>query len=128
MKNESGTFVDEAPAVGVFGGVLGYESFLDGAVGWTAVGANVLPGRFQEMYEHTVATRDLEAAQALYRSLVPLIDLVGQTRYVSATKALLGAIGWPVGPPRLPRLASAGEELAWVNRVIKEMHLTRRPS
>ena len=27
----------------VFGGVLGYESFLDGARGWTAVGANVLP-------------------------------------------------------------------------------------
>jgi 4-hydroxy-tetrahydrodipicolinate synthase len=110
----------------VFGGVLGYESFLDGAVGWTAVGANVLPGAFQQIYRHTVEEPDLAAARALYRSLVPLIDLVGSTRYVSATKTLLESLGWPVGPPRLPRLPSDGAETAWVERVIAEMELTRR--
>lgn len=109
----------------VFGGVLGYESFLNGAVGWTAVGANVLPRAFQQMYEHAVAKPDLAAARVLYRSLVPLIELVGETRYVSATKKLLESLGWPVGPPRLPRLASAGAELARVEKVIEDMDLTR---
>lgn len=112
----------------VFGGVLGYESFLNGASGWTAVGANVLPGAFQQIYEHSVAKRDIDAARALYATLLPLIELVGSTRYVSATKALLAALGWPVGPPRLPRLASAGSELAWVEQVIADMRLVRRPS
>jgi 4-hydroxy-tetrahydrodipicolinate synthase len=110
----------------VSGGVLGYESFLDGARGWTAVGANVLPGDFQAMYTHSVAARDLEAAQALYRRLVPLIELVGSTRYVSATKTLLGSLGWPVGPPRLPRLASTAAEAAWVAKVIADMNLHGR--
>jgi 4-hydroxy-tetrahydrodipicolinate synthase len=112
--------------LGVFGGVLGFESFLDGARGWTAVGANVLPGEFQAMYRHCVAERDIEAAQALYRQLLPLIDLVGGPRYVSATKSLLAELGWPVGPPRLPRLPSPGAELAWVERVIAQMKLTGR--
>ncbi len=112
--------------LGVFGGVLGYESYLNGAQGWTAVGANVLPGEFQQMYRHTVAELDLEAARALYTRLLPLIDLVGQTRYVSATKMLLSKLGWPVGPPRLPRLPSVGAELAWVERVIAQMNLQGR--
>lgn len=110
----------------VFGGVLGFESFMNGATGWTAVGANVLPDEFQQMYEHTVSTCDLSRARALYRRLLPLIDLVGSTRYVSATKTLLNGLGWPVGPPRLPRLASSGAEIAWVERVRAEMNLTRR--
>ncbi len=110
----------------VFGGVLGFESFMNGAQGWTAVGANVLPGEFQQMYEFSVTRCDVVKARALYRRLLPLIDLVGSTRYVSATKTLLNELGWPVGPPRLPRLASSGAELAWVERVIAEMELKRR--
>lgn len=111
--------------LGVFGGVLGFESFLNGASGWTAVGANVMPGDFQQMYEHSVRLRDVDAAQALYRRLLPLIELVGGPRYVSATKTLLASMGWPVGPPRLPRLASAGPERAWVDRVAAELDLKR---
>lgn len=111
--------------LGVFGGVLGFESFLNGARGWTAVGANLLPGSFQDMYRHTIPDADVAAAQRLYRTLLPVIDLVGQTRYVSATKMALEIMGWPVGPPRLPRLASAGAELEWVRRVVAEMNLKR---
>ncbi|MFK7831319.1 MAG: dihydrodipicolinate synthase family protein [Congregibacter sp.] len=112
--------------LGVFGGVLGFESFLNGATGWTAVGANVLPGDFQRMYEHSVVARDVDAAQALYRHLLPLIELVGGPRYVSATKMILASMGWPVGPPRLPRLACTGAELLWVERVVQELNLTRK--
>lgn len=111
--------------LGVFGGVLGFESFLNGAQGWTAVGANLLPGAFQQMYRHTLVECDVPAAQALYRRLLPVIELVGQTRYVSATKMALECMGWPVGPPRLPRLASAGAELEWVRRVVAELNLER---
>ena len=110
----------------VFGGVLGFESFLNGARGWTAVGANVLPREFQAMYTHSVMARDIDAARALYQRLVPLIELVGATRYVSATKTLLESLGWPVGPPRLPRLASNAAERAWVEKVIAAMQLQRR--
>lgn len=111
--------------LGVFGGVLGFESFMNGARGWTAVGANLLPGDFQQMYRHSVVERDVAAAQELYRRLLPVIELVGQTRYVSATKMALELMGWPVGPPRLPRLASAGAELDWVQRVVDELKLKR---
>jgi len=114
--------------LGVFGGVLGFESFMNGAQGWTAVGANVLPAEFQAMYRHCVVEGDIDAARALYARLLPLIDLVGGPRYVSATKALLADLGWPVGPPRLPRLASSGAELAWVRRVKDSMQLTGRAS
>jgi len=111
------------PDFRVFGGVLGYESFLNGAVGWTAVGANVLPADFAAMYRLTVLEQDIQAARALYARLLPLIELVGGPRYVSATKALLTRLGWPVGPPRLPRLPSRVDELAWVERVVRELHL-----
>lgn len=111
--------------LGVFGGVLGFESFLNGAQGWTAVGANLLPGAFQQMYQHCVLERDVPAAQSLYRQLLPIIELVGQTRYVSATRMALQLMGWPVGPPRLPRLASAGPEAEWVRRVVADMNLKR---
>jgi len=109
--------------LGVFGGVLGFESFLNGAIGWTAVGANILPRDFALMYRHSVAERDIDAAQALYRRLLPLIELVGGPRYVAATKKVLELMGWPVGPPRLPRLASTGPELAWAQRVVAVLDL-----
>jgi 4-hydroxy-tetrahydrodipicolinate synthase len=114
------------PDFGVFGGILGYESFLNGAVGWTAVGANILPAEFAALYHLTAVERDIDAARALYARLLPLIELVGGPRYVSATKTLLTQLGWPVGPPRLPRLPSAAEERLWVECVRAEMQLVAR--
>lgn len=108
----------------VFGGIMGYESFLNGAIGWTAVGCNLMPGAFSDMYRHCVEKVDLDAARELYRRILPVIDLVGQHRYVSATKQALELMGLPVGPPRPPRLPSSGDELAWVKRTVRDLELT----
>ena len=110
----------------VFGGIMGYESFLNGAIGWTAVGCNLMPRAFSDMYRHCVESEDLDAAKNLYREILPVIDLVGQHRYVSATKKALDLMGLPVGPPRPPRLPASGEDLAWTERVVRDLGLTFR--
>lgn len=110
----------------VFGGIMGYESFMNGAVGWTAVGANAMPQACQDMHRYCVSEPDPQAARQLYQRITPLIDLVGGHRYVSATKAVLELMGLPVGPPRSPRLPLAGEDLAWARRVVAELGLKYR--
>ncbi len=110
----------------VFGGIMGFESFLNGAVGWTAVGCNLMPRAFSEMYRHCVEKVDLDAARDLYQKILPVIELVGQHRYVSATKKALELMGLPVGPPRPPRLPPSGEDLAWVERTVRDLKLTIR--
>ena len=104
----------------VFGGIMGYESFLNGAVGWTAVGCNLMPRAFSDMYRLCVETPDITAATALYEKIKPIIDLVGQDRYVSATKAALNLMGRAVGPPRPPRLPADGKLLEWVRQVVTQ--------
>ena len=108
----------------VFGGIMGYESFLNGAVGWTAVGCNLMPRAFSDMYRHCVEKIDLDAARDLYQKILPVIELVGQHRYVSTTKKALELMGLPVGPPRPPRLPASGEDSAWVERTVRELGLT----
>jgi 4-hydroxy-tetrahydrodipicolinate synthase len=95
----------------VFGGILGYESFVMGAAGWVAVVSNLAPARCAAMFERTMAG-DHAGARALYAELLPLIRLVGGHRYVSATKAALGLMGRPVGEPRSPRLPADEAEVA----------------
>ncbi len=107
----------------VFGGIMGYESFMNGAVGWTAVGCNLMPREFADMYRLCIEVRDIGAASILYERIKPVIDLVGQDRYVGATKAALALMGLPVGSPRPPRLPANGETLAWVQRVVESLEL-----
>ena len=107
----------------VFGGIMGYESFMNGAIGWTAVGCNLMPREFSDMYRLCVESRDIDAASALYDHLKPVIDLVGKNRYVAATKHALSLMGLPVGPPRPPRLPVAGDTREWVERVVAELGL-----
>ena len=95
-------------------------------LGWTAVGCNLMPRAFSDMYRHCVESVDLVAAKNLYREILPVIDLVGQHRYVSATKKALELMGLPVGPPRPPRLPASGEDLAWTERVVRDLELTFR--
>jgi 4-hydroxy-tetrahydrodipicolinate synthase len=88
----------------VFGGILGFESFVEGAEGWVAVGSNVMPRAFAELFTLTADIRDYDAARALYRRILPVIRMVGGHHYVSATKAALKILGRNVGGPRAPRL------------------------
>ena len=107
----------------VFGGIMGFESFMNGATGWTAVGCNLMPAEFSNLYRLCVESRDIDASSALYDKLKPVIDLVGQDRYVSATKSAQNLMGLPVGSPRPPRLPARGELQAWVQSVVNYLDL-----
>tara|TARA_B100001750_G_scaffold33990_1_gene23835 strand:+ start:1072 stop:1956 length:885 start_codon:yes stop_codon:yes gene_type:complete len=107
----------------VFGGIMGYESFLNGAYGWVSVGSNIMPSEFAKIYNLTVVDKDIDAASKLYNYILPAIELVGQHRYTSATKAVLNLMGLNVGPPRPPRLEASGSDFEWVKEVVEKYNL-----
>lgn len=96
----------------VFGGIMGFESFVEGADGWVAVGSNILPAASAKLFTLTADDQDYDAARTLYRQMMPVIRLVGGHRYVSATKAALGLMGFAMGNPRAPRLPLPASDLA----------------
>jgi len=88
----------------VFGGIMGFESYVEGAVGWAAVPSNGAPGEMARLYDLVMA---------------------GQS-YVAGTKALLAAMGLPVGAPRPPRLPLGAEGIAAAKRLVDELGLKIR--
>ncbi|MCX5480694.1 4-hydroxy-tetrahydrodipicolinate synthase [Kaistia geumhonensis] len=95
----------------VFGGIMGFESFLEGAEGWVAVGSNIMPREMAELFSLWADRRDFDGARALYHRVLPVIRLVAGHRYVSGSKAALAMMGRPVGGPRPPRLPLPEAEL-----------------
>lgn len=102
----------------VFGGIMGYESFMNGAEGWVAVGSNLMPRECSRLFELSVDEQDVAGARALYRQILPVIRLVGGHRYVAATKSGLGMLGHAVGRPRAPRLPTPDAEIADVRAAL----------
>lgn len=96
--------------IDVFAGILGYESFWLGAVGWVAVCSNLIPRQSADLFTLASGRADRDAALDLYRGMLPIVRWVGGHRYVSATKAGLAIMGLPVGPPRPPRLPLPPDE------------------
>lgn len=88
----------------VFGGILGFESFVEGAQGWVAVASNVAPGPLANLFTLVAEEGRVREARDLYLHWLPVIEAVGGQRYVAATKALLGHMGLSAGVPRPPRL------------------------
>ena len=103
----------------VFGGIMGYESFLSGATGWVAVGSNIMPKEFQQLFTMTYDEQNLAEARKIYTKILPIIRLVGGHRYVSATKAALNKIGKPVGLPRSPRLPLPIDDLPMLDNALR---------
>lgn len=103
----------------VFGGIMGYESFLSGATGWVAVGANIMPKEFQQLFTMTYDQQNLAEARKIYTKILPIIRLVGGHRYVSATKAALNKIDKPVGLPRSPRLPLPIDDLPKLDNALR---------
>ena len=108
----------------VFGGIMGFESFVDGAEGWISVAANILPAECSNLYRLTAEEKDLDSARNLYRRILPVIRLVGGHWYVSATKAALGMMGFDMGKPRLPRLPLPEDEMPEVANILRSLGLT----
>ena len=88
----------------VFGGILGFESFVEGAQGWVAVASNVAPAPLARLFELVVDEGRIAEARALYLKWLPIIEAVGGQRYVAGSKSLLAHMGFAAGPPRPPRL------------------------
>lgn len=88
----------------VFGGILGFESFVEGAQGWVAVASNVAPKALSQLFTMVADEGKVFEARALYLKHLDLINFVGGQAYVAGTKALLSSIGFAVGGPRPPRL------------------------
>ena len=102
----------------VFGGIMGFESFVEGAEGWVAVGSNIMPAALSRLFTLTADEQDYDAARALYSKVLPIIRLVARHRYVSGSKAALDLIGQPVGTPRAPRLPLPDAELDEVKQAL----------
>lgn len=97
----------------VFGGILGFESFVEGAKGWVAVASNVVPGPMVEIFERTMAN-DYHGAKTTYLKYLPIIEAVAGQAYVGGSKALLRHMGFDAGnplPPRLPMPADVDAKL-----------------
>jgi 4-hydroxy-tetrahydrodipicolinate synthase len=88
----------------VFGGILGFESFVEGAQGWVAVASNVAPQAMAKIFTLVVDQGEIKQARELYLNYLPLIEFVGGQAYVAGTKALLGHMGFAAGLPHPPRL------------------------
>ncbi len=109
----------------VFGGIMGFESFVNGAEGWVAVGSNVMPAEFARLFTLTADEKDYDAARALYARILPVIRMVGGARYVSATKTALNLMGFSVGEPRAPRLPSPPDEMEMVRMALGQVGVGR---
>lgn len=88
----------------VFGGILGFESFVEGAQGWVAVASNVAPAAMARIFELVADEEKVAEARRLYLDQLPLIEFVGGQAYVAGSKALLTHMGCAAGLPRPPRL------------------------
>jgi 4-hydroxy-tetrahydrodipicolinate synthase len=82
---------------------LALEGLLAGATGWIAGLTNVVARESIELYD-LVCARDLDAASALYRRLLPLFRYDSRPTFVQAIKYAFELIGKPVGATRPPRL------------------------
>lgn len=107
----------------VFGGILGFESFVDGAQGWVAVASNVAPKPLSHLFELVADEQRFLEARDLYLKWLPVIEAVGGQRYVAGTKSLLTHMGFQAGPPRPPRLPLPADIDADMRRIVESFGL-----
>lgn len=107
----------------VFGGILGFESFVEGAEGWVAVASNVAPGPLARLFSLVADEGSIPEARALYLKWLPVIEAVGGQRYVAGTKSLLTHMGFAAGTPRPPRLPLPATIDAEMRRLVDALGL-----
>lgn len=107
----------------VFGGILGFESFVMGAEGWVAVASNVAPGPMARIFELAADEKKTDEARALYLKWLPVIQAVGGQAYVAGSKSLLAHMGFAAGAPRPPRLPLPREQDAAMKKLVADFGL-----
>ncbi|MBZ5762463.1 4-hydroxy-tetrahydrodipicolinate synthase [Rhizobium sp. VS19-DR104.2] len=108
----------------VFGGILGFESFVLGAQGWVAVASNVAPGPMARIFELVVDEKNIDEARALYLKWLPVIQAVGGQAYVAGSKSLLNHMGFGAGQPRPPRLPLPAAQDAAIKKMVADFCLS----
>jgi dihydrodipicolinate synthase/N-acetylneuraminate lyase len=93
------------------------EGACAGAVGWVSGVANAAPAECKELW-YLCTTGDLEAANRLYRSLLPLARLDMHPKLVQFFKGALDRSGRFGGPTRSPRLPLSPEEETMLDRAM----------
>ena len=109
----------------VFGGIMGYESYLNGAIGWVSVPSNIVPHECTNIYENIKIKKNFENAKKIYDKITPVIKLVGKHFYVAATKYMLNLMGFDVGKPLLPRLDLSESKKRECRKVFKELNFKK---
>ena len=109
----------------VFGGIMGYESYLNGAIGWVSVPSNIVPQECTNIYENIKIKKNFENAKKIYDKITPVIKLVGKHFYVAATKYMLNLMGFDVGKPLLPRLDLSESKKRECRKVFKELNFKK---
>ncbi|WP_411906781.1 4-hydroxy-tetrahydrodipicolinate synthase [Rhizobium mayense] len=107
----------------VFGGILGFESFVMGAQGWVAVASNIAPGPMARIFELVADERKIDEARELYLHWLPIIQAVGGQAYVAGSKSLLRHMGFGAGAPRPPRLPLPAEQDAAMKKLVQDFGL-----
>jgi 4-hydroxy-tetrahydrodipicolinate synthase len=107
----------------VFGGVLGFESFVEGAQGWVAVASNVAPRPMARLFEMVADEGRIMEARTLYLQWLPIIEAVFGPLFVGGTKALLNHMGFGAGRPRPPRLPLPAAQDARMAALVREFDL-----
>lgn len=110
----------------VFGGILGFESFVMGAQGWVAVASNVAPGPMARIFELAVDEKKVDEARTLYLEWLPVIQAVGGQAYVAGSKSLLNHMGFGAGLPRPPRLPLPPLQDAAMKKLVADFGMTFR--
>jgi 4-hydroxy-tetrahydrodipicolinate synthase len=108
----------------VFGGILGFESFVLGAQGWVAVASNVAPAPMARIFELVADEKNIDEARALYLKWLPVIQAVGGQAYVAGSKSLLNHMGFGAGQPRPPRLPLPAEQDAAMKKMVADFGLS----
>ncbi len=108
----------------VFGGVLGFESFVEGAQGWVAVASNVAPRPMARLFELVANEGRVAEGRALYLHWLPIIEAVFGQYFVGGTKSLLTHMGFGAGLPRPPRLPLPAAQDARMRDLVRQFALS----
>lgn len=110
VKNTTIDMAQSAALIHHYGDVVstfvGWDSLLlaslvEGAAGVMAGTANIVPRELVAVWD-AVQTNDIAKAREAWNAIFPVIDAIMQQPFVSAVKAVLGAVALPVGVPRAP--------------------------
>ena len=110
----------------VFGGIMGYESYLNGADGWVSVPSNLMPYECSEIYKNIKIKKNFTKAKKVYDQITPIIKLVGGHYYVAATKYMLNLMGFDVGKPLLPRLDLNLKKKKECQKIFKQLRFKKK--